>query len=840
MATKIDLNSCMGEVISESMSTNNNNCHQTAVENDNISLHKISLVTWFVFTSMLCLTSAQNNHIKQDKETIVNVKTVNCTIKPYNLVTVCYANVDQLMNKRYELQYYVNKNNPDIIQLTEVLPKRVNPNFKVDITTDFNIQGYSLIHNENLKRGTVIYIKETLDFSPLKLKSKNTYLEVFWFTGTINSKKILLGCVYRNPYYANKAESTQELINTLKSIEYELYDTVLITGDFNYPDIKWTNLNEINCNSPEFKFLNCTEDLFLQQLIDKPTRHRANETSNILDLVFTNDDSFILNVNHSAPFGKSDHEIIEVTLNLQKPKDNVSDPKLNFYKTDFDGLKAFVSEQNLSNINNLSFDDSLKLLYYILNEGIYKFVPILKPISKDKVKNPPWMNKKALKCIKKKYHLYKKFLHNKSHYNYQRYIEIRNTTKRLVKNTVKEYERNIAKACKVNCKRFWKYVNSKLKRTTGVPNLKYADGNLTSSDKEKADLLVEFFESVFTKEDLNNLPELTIPKKGDHHFINDLNINAEEVKVKLNNLNINKSMGPDKIPSIILKNLSEELCEPLSIIFNKSLKEGIVPLIWKTAEITAIYKKDDKTNPTNYRPVSLTSVICKLLESIITDKIREYMENNDFFSNCQHGFRKHRSCVTQLLEVMNDFSKFSENNDPFDVIYLDFAKAFDTVPHQRLLIKLKAYGISGNLLNWIENFLTDRRQRVKVNSSLSKYTPVTSGIPQGSILGPLLFIIYINDLPECIDSICKIFADDTKAYDSCKKSASIQNDLFSLLAWSEKWQLYFNKIKCGVLHFGSNNPCIDYYIDLDFNTKLKTLLTEKDVGVTFSRDLKFN
>ena len=176
------------------------------------------------------------------------------------------------------------------------------------------------------------------------------------------------------------------------------------------------------------------------------------------------------------------------------------------------------------------------------------------------------------------------------------------------------------------------------------------------------------------------------------------------------------------------------------------------------------------------------------------------------FSKCQHGFRRHRSCVTQLLEVMNDLSSFEEDRIDFDILYLDFAKAFDTVPHQRLFNKLEAYGVEGNILKWISSFLSNRTQRVRVNNSYSNSTPVHSGIPQGSVLGPVLFTIYINDLPDVVENICKIFADDTKLYGPAQNSSIIQNDLKSLMKWSRLWLLGFNVPKCSVLHMGKNNP----------------------------------
>ena len=216
------------------------------------------------------------------------------------------------------------------------------------------------------------------------------------------------------------------------------------------------------------------------------------------------------------------------------------------------------------------------------------------------------------------------------------------------------------------------------------------------------------------------------------------------------------------------------------------------------------------------------------------------METNKLFSDCQHGFRNHRSCVTQLLEVMNDLSKMIEEGDSIDIIYLDFSKAFDTVPHQRLLAKLNAYGIDSNILKWIESFLSDRSQRVRVNKEHSNYSPVSSGIPQGSILGPLLFIVFINDLPENISSTCKVFADDTKLYSSHNNHISIQKDLLTFLEWSEKWLLKFNKSKCSVLHMGNKNKQNKYFMDSESTEELKTTINEKDVGVTFSTNLKFN
>ena len=197
--------------------------------------------------------------------------------------------------------------------------------------------------------------------------------------------------------------------------------------------------------------------------------------------------------------------------------------------------------------------------------------------------------------------------------------------------------------------------------------------------------------------------------------------------------------------------------------------------------------------------------------------------------------------MTQLLEVMEDFTKFLDNKDTIDVVYLDFKKAFDSVPHERLLIKLQAYGFSDNLLRWIRGFLSNRTQKVRVGAEMSSTASVKSGIPQGSILGPVLFTVFINDLPLAVNSICKVFADDTKVYNSPRNSHVLQNDLLALQQWSDKWQLHFNISKCKVMYIGKDNPAKPYTMALEGKAfTLQSCDEEKDLGVTFDRYLTFD
>ena len=236
--------------------------------------------------------------------------------------------------------------------------------------------------------------------------------------------------------------------------------------------------------------------------------------------------------------------------------------------------------------------------------------------------------------------------------------------------------------------------------------------------------------------------------------------------------------------------------------------------------------------------MSLTAIPSKVLESIVRDHLLSHFASTGLLHDAQHGFLPRRCCTTQLLAVMEDWSAAVEAGDPVDIAYLDLSKAFDSVPHQRLLGKLRSYGVGGKLLCWIEAFLIGRTQRVVIQGSKSSWAPVTSGIPQGSVLGPTLFTIFVNDMPSHVVNKVMLFARDTKLYCSAPDSAAgLQQDLDSLADWSEKWLLPFNASKCKVMHVGSRNPEREYHLN---DVQLKVAEEEKDLGVVIDRRLKFH
>ena len=343
--------------------------------------------------------------------------------------------------------------------------------------------------------------------------------------------------------------------------------------------------------------------------------------------------------------------------------------------------------------------------------------------------------------------------------------------------------------------------------------------------------------SVFTIEDESQIP---LPPPKTKVYIENIDINEHTVLSQLEKLNTSKSPGPDSIHSKVLKETKDSIKIPLTIIYQKSMKESKLPSQWKEAHITPIHKKGNRSNTNNYRSVSLTSICCKILERIIREPLFEHLEKNGLLTKDQHGFRNKRSCITQLLEVMEIWINIFDQGVTWDTIYMDFAKAFDRVPHNRLLAKARSLGIRDTLLNWISDFLSERKQRVVLGNGVSNWAAVNSGIPQGSVLGPILFIIFINDLPQEVQSYINIFADDTKLFRAIRSMSDINNlqeDIDKLVACSLKWQLYFNNTKCKVIHYGKNNPNHTYKID---NSDLTTDSEEKDLGITFDKALTFS
>jgi hypothetical protein len=320
-----------------------------------------------------------------------------------------------------------------------------------------------------------------------------------------------------------------------------------------------------------------------------------------------------------------------------------------------------------------------------------------------------------------------------------------------------------------------------------------------------------------------------------------IDITENGVAKILKNLKPNKACGPDGVSPKLLSLCADEFAPALTLLYRSSLKSGIVPGDWKKAHVTPIFKKGERYRPENYRPVSLTSVPCKVMEHVVVHSLMGHLESNNILIPEQHGFRRQRSCETQLIGLVDELTQELENKHQEDVIALDFSKAFDKVNHSLLVHKLKRYGVTGDLNRWIQAFLQDRQQSVVVEGEISEPIAVESGVPQGSVLGPALFLTYINDLPESVLSNTRLFADDTacsRKITSSDDKIQLQRDLDTLATWEDRWSMAFHPKKCEVLSVSGKMKKMETDYRLH-GEKLGSTKELKYLGVTITDDLRW-
>ena len=521
---------------------------------------------------------------------------------------------------------------------------------------------------------------------------------------------------------------------------------------------------------------------------------------------------------------------------------NVPKMRRAYYKGDYITIISKLNEIDWTEkFTGKTIHQCWEIFKEIYNQLVNEHVPLVSP----KEYNEPWMNPKIMKMWKKKYHAWKRFSESKTHQAWLDYKKESCKVRKNIRKARRLYERKIAKNAGKNKKAFFKYVKSKLTVRPEITAMKGENGQQLEDDKGISETLAKYFNSVYLPQSQEEMPDM---QNLTNAQIGVLLITREMVRVKLTKLNVNKSCGPDGIHPHVLQRTASAMCKPLQIIFQMSLDKGECPIDWKTANVTPIHKKGDRTDPSNYRPVSLTSQVCKVLESIVRTSVIEHLDKNNLMNEAQHGFREGRSCLTNLLETLEAWTQIIEEGDGIDVAYLDFRKAFDLVSHKHLIFKMSKYGINGPILDWVKDFLSDRTQRVVIRGTASTSLGVTSGVPQGSVLGPVLFLIFINDLPLKVLSPLSLFADDSKIFTRIVDKENeakihensgkdvLQQDLYNVLEWAKKWKMEFNVDKCKILHIGNNNPKHKYNMD---GKELIETEEEKDLGILMDCKLDF-
>ena len=733
-------------------------------------------------------------------------------------------NARSIRNKFSDLEALAALEDYDIIGVTETW---LNTDRR-DYLAEYSLPGYKMFNCERVNRaggGVLLYVKASLQ--PLmKEMPKLDNVDCVTVQLKIRSKNFLINLIYRPP--ANNAASDKIMYDQIIEIS-NAFDCVIF-GDFNLPVSTWGDT--LSCHSGHDLYNKLLESA-LSQHVHKPTRG-----DNTLDLIFSTNDNLVSNVNIGPEFSTSDHRIVSFNINFEIFKESDSEEKIFLYnKGNYERLRAILADVDWNKLlDEESIDEAWSKFTNVLNKTVENCIPTSKRRAQNKSNKPKWWNNQIKSGLLQKRRAYLRYKSTQNERDKLEFERLRRETKKMIKQSKKNLELYVAGISKSNPKEFYSYIRKKKVLPSNIGPLTLPNGKNVSNEFEIAEELNKYFASVFTVEDTNGLQEITTQRNIAP--LSNCSFSDNAVIKALDKINANKTSGPDCIAPRVLKEAKFQLCRPLSLLFTKSFNSGKIPDDWKLANVTPIQKKGDKTTPSNYRPISLTSVVCKLMESIIRDQLVTFLEENDLVKNSQHGFRNKRSCLTNLLDFYNEVYNVYDDTKAVDVIYLDFQKAFDKVPHQRLLIKLKSHGVEGKLLKWLEDWLSERKQRVVINGKSSSWRDVLSGVPQGSVLGPILFIIYVNDIDDGLT--CKIskFADDTKITSRVTTSVEkleLQSNLDQLNRWAEKWQMQFNVDKCKVLHLGSNNDHAKYSLN---GSELCKANHEKDLGIIISNDLK--
>ena len=761
---------------------------------------------------------------------------VDLFLNTNNFVTFTCLNTQSLVSKRDLL--LAEFSDRDVLLFTETWFNAETPE------SDTVLENYKLPYRcdrvGRIGGGVAIYIKNEI-YSEELTNLGNNIVESIWVKIHVKGVDILFGLFYRPP--DSEHDIWDHINNSIDNAKNTNIDRIIVCGDFNE--------DQLNPRKYNIKDI-CLQNSFFQ-IISDPTYYYESSAS-LLDLILISDPDLIM-------FSEVGENVLPNTVRYHCPISGI----VNVEKSKNIALKRRVWQYHRGNyelfrneLDNIDWDDLIDNTD--LNTAVKSVTDKILMAAETSIPNkivyvrkydPPWINGEIRKLIRKRRRLHKKAKNTNNEHDWSKFRKTRNRCVNLVKVAKANYTEKqtaLLDSPTHSVQNWWKL----LKNLSGIPVNKSLypplkiEGNIIENDTDKANCFNIFFCRQSTVDDSNTIVPPFVEENDDRPKLTDVEISEQDIEDVLMQINISKASGPDLIHPRLLKSAASSLKYPLYKLFNKSLQTSKYPDLWKIANVTPVFKnKSEKDCLTNYRPISLLSNIGKVMEKCIFKYIYNFLIRFLLITKFQSGFRPKDSTINQLISIINDFAKAIDAGKEIRVIFCDISKAFDRVWHKGLLVKLKQIGIDGSLLKWLENYLYNRCQRVVINGQQSGIKFLKAGVPQGSILGPILFLIYINDIVNEISCNIRLFADDTSLYlvvDNNEYDAAemLNNDIETINQWSKKWLVKFNPEKTEVMTISKkiykpHHPPV--YMD---NNIIKEVETHKHLGVTFAEDGSWN